>query len=362
MSDSPEQPWSDNPNAPKIPLRLHLSEKGNFTAAPICAVLYGIATIIFFQCMGALLDPARRKQEGIRWPFLAHTVAMFLLLTTFVVTVLCQETASYIDNRGFAGLGSLPPGPIGYWRSTTARAPTVISYLPPVLNGWLADGLLLYRCHIIHAMNSWIIAFPCLVYFASFVMGIMWIFQTSHPDGGFWQLTAPNLGLVYFSISLSLNILLTLMIVTRLILHNRMMIRNLVGARATVSGLRSVVITLLIESCALNAVGSLLYLVPWSIASYVSNYFYPVFSMTQVIAPFLVILRVANRTALTSEVITEGPSTICFKSRTEVTEDDGLGGNPTSSVGGLGDSPGESSVGAQNAIEEASSTRIPSHL
>ena len=92
--------------------------------------------------MGALFNPTRRKQEGIKWPFLAHTVAMFLLLTTFVTTVLCQETASYIDNRGFPGLGSLPPGPIGYWRLTTARAPTVISYLPPVLNGWLADGLL----------------------------------------------------------------------------------------------------------------------------------------------------------------------------------------------------------------------------
>ena len=115
----------------------------------------------------------------------------------------------------------------------------------------------------------------------------MWIFQTSHPDGDFWQLTAPNLGLVYFSISLSLNVLLTVMIVTRLVLHNRTMIRNLVGARGTVSGLRSVVITLLIESCALNAVGSLLYLVPWSVASYVSNYFYPVFSMTQVSVVFV---------------------------------------------------------------------------
>jgi len=42
MSDSREPPWSDNPNAPKIPLWLYLFEKSWFAGNIVGAILYGI--------------------------------------------------------------------------------------------------------------------------------------------------------------------------------------------------------------------------------------------------------------------------------------------------------------------------------
>lgn len=72
-------------------------------------------------------------------------------------------------------------------------------------------------------------------------------------DGSFWQTDPPNFGLVYFSISPSLNILLTLVIIIRLILHNGIMIRNVMWG--LVSGLHKVIITMPLESCALDIVG-----------------------------------------------------------------------------------------------------------
>ena len=62
---------------------------------------------------------------------------------------------------------------------------------------------------------------------------------------------------VFLSISISLNILLTLMIVIRLILHSKN-IHDTMGSPAGVSRLYKTITTVLVESSALYAVTSLL--------------------------------------------------------------------------------------------------------
>ena len=90
----------------------------------------------------------------------------------------------------------------------------------------------------------------------------MYIYERS--TGGV-DVTSSNTA--YFSISLSLNVLLTLMIITRLILHIRN-IRKTIGAPDGSSGLHTAattVVTMLVESYSLYAVSFLLYLVTWAI-------------------------------------------------------------------------------------------------
>ena len=65
----------------------------------------------------------------------------------------------------------------------------------------------------------------------------------------------------YYLISLSLNVLLTLMIVGRLALHSRN-IRNAIGASSGAGGLYTAIITMLVESSAIYAIGCLLFVVP----------------------------------------------------------------------------------------------------
>jgi len=174
-----------------------------------------------------------------------------------------------------------------------------------LLNNWLADGLLLYRCYLIYAMNFWVIAFPSFMLLGSLAMGIVFIYQTSQPNGSIWNSVAIDFGLPYFSISVSLNVLLTLMIVTRLVLHSRN-IRTAMGAPAGASGLYRAVVTMLIESSALYAVNSLLFVGPWGSGSHVADIFLPILAETQVIAPLLIIRRVANQSALTTNTIISG--------------------------------------------------------
>ena len=340
-SDSSEKPWSNNPNAPQIPYSLYLAEKSNFAGNLIGAILYGtpthipvylpspaqpivvgIAVVLFFQCMGALLNSVNYPRRSVKWGLIAHTTTMFLFVTIYTATTLDILSITYIDNRNFPGInGVLPPGPVGYGLFALSSPIGIVPTVMFLLNNWLADGLLvsfapnsdvwmpnnmlllqLHRCSVIYAMKYWVIAFPCLIYFASvgtypstsvtrlpdnianLGMGIVFIHQTSQLGGSSDSL-AISTGVPYFSISISLNVLLTLMIVTRLVLHRRNIQRAL-GAQAGKSGVYTAVVTILIESSALYAITSLLFVVPWGVGSRVAQIFLPALAQTQVCPVF----------------------------------------------------------------------------
>lgn len=116
-------------------------------------------------------------------------------------------------------------------------------------------------------------------------MDIALTYEISQPNGT-WGSVDINLGLSYFSISVSLNVILTLMIVTRLILHSRN-IRNAMGTAARATRLYKTVVTMLIESSAIYAASFLLYIGPWGANSSVSDIFFPLLAETQVRASSL---------------------------------------------------------------------------
>ena len=147
-------------------------------------------------------------------------------------------------------------------------------------------------------------------------MGIFFVYQNARSV----QVLIVSPTLPYFSISLSLNVLLTLMIIIRLVLHARDT-RAVLG-RTGIGGLYKTVITMLAESCGIYALNSLLYIGLLGAGRFIANSFPPILGQTQVrifqnpdpshvflmwqrieqvIAPFLIILRAANKSALTSD-------------------------------------------------------------
>lgn len=309
MSDSDPwgPPWSDNPYAPRVPYWEYLGEKTNFAGFLIGAIFYGIVITLFFQCMGALLNPANHIRGGIKWGLVAHSVAMFAFVTVFTALNLDLQSISYIDNRDYPGDSFMfPPGPLGYQFLVYSKPISLVPTIMFHLNTCLVDGLLLYRCYVTYAMNYWVIAFPCLMYLAAVAIGIAFINEVAQISSIYSDsVTIADFGTPYYAISISLNILLTLMIVARLARHSRN-IRKAMGGSGTTRGLYSTAITMLVESCALYAVTYILFIGPWSIGNPVANIFFPILAETQVIAPLLIILRVANRTALTNDIIVSG--------------------------------------------------------
>ena len=116
------------------------------------------------------------------------------------------------------------------------------------------------------------------------------------------------------------------MIVVRLFLRRREL-RDAMGPLGTPNGVYKTVITILVESCALYAFGSILNIGPWCSNNPVQFAFFPILVQTQVravfyfllshspqpceslsnhneeqvIAPFFIILRVADNSALMNE-------------------------------------------------------------
>ena len=96
-----------------------------------------------------------------------------------------------------------------------------------------------------------------------------------------WASIVMRFAIPYLSISVSLNILLTLMIVIRLVLHGGN-VRAATGSPAGIGGMYKTIATMLIESSALYAVTSLLVIGPSFTGSYAEDVFYPILVEIQV--------------------------------------------------------------------------------
>ena len=106
-------------------------------------------------------------------------------------------------------------------------------------------------------------------------MGIIFVYRA---------LTGPttiaSAGIPYFSLSLSLNVILTLMIVVRLTLHVRG-VRTAIGETGS-GGLCKAIVTIFVESCPINAVTSVLVLGLLGDGNDAMDIFLPILPRTQV--------------------------------------------------------------------------------
>jgi len=109
----------------------------------IVRFILGLLILLFFRCMAALLNPAHRREEGIKWWLIFYTAAMFSFVTVYTAMNLHIQSNSFIDNRrDIEGDGGYYSGPLQYQYGVHL---TTLGLLPSVmfnLNNWLADGLL----------------------------------------------------------------------------------------------------------------------------------------------------------------------------------------------------------------------------
>ena len=112
----------------------------------------GILIILFFRCMGAMLN---RTRGDIRWGLVALTAAMFSFTTISLVSYLNTLSISYSHDPNFPrppgapgpqpgpnGPPGPPPGHLGFQVFICSMPCSIIAYIMLPLNQWLADGLL----------------------------------------------------------------------------------------------------------------------------------------------------------------------------------------------------------------------------
>lgn len=128
----------------------------------------------------------------------------------------------------------------------------------------------------------------------------MLLFQLTQPGASLWTKTAVNFAIPYWSISASLNILVTLLIVGRLFY-----IRQRTRAVLSTSHSRTYtsIAAMLVESAALYSATALLFIITYARNSNVQNIVLPLLGQVQAISPLLIMWRVARGQAISRETL-----------------------------------------------------------
>ncbi|KAJ7890170.1 hypothetical protein B0H14DRAFT_3705941 [Mycena olivaceomarginata] len=235
-----------------------------------------------------LIFPLLLRKDGRRnKELLAFICILFTLGNVGNATNLVLAQKTFIDNRTYPG------GPNAFFLQQSTNWSAVVCNSVYIVNSWFADALLLYRFWMIWSRNYYVTALPALLFSASigqFISAIL-IARLSQPGNTIWTKISITLAIPYFSISISMTIILTMLIAGRL-LFMRSRLRKVMGPNMTIPYVT--LTAMLVESATLYSVNGLILLISYGLNSAVQHLALPLLGQTQSITPLLIILRVAR--------------------------------------------------------------------
>ncbi|KAI0741915.1 hypothetical protein C8Q80DRAFT_1110638 [Daedaleopsis nitida] len=287
-------------------------ERSSLVGALVGAMAYGVHTAIFVQCLYYIVPRNFTLKRGTitNWLLALYTCIMFAMGT---LNFACNSKITelmFVDNREFPG------GPMVWFFAHYNIGTNTAGHSALIIADSLATGLLLWRCYVI--WNSvWVIVFPMLAFMATIALSILTLFQSSRPDASIWSSTTVQISLPYFSVAMSLNVLLTILLVGRLIYMSRQAKLTLGREHAT---MYNSIVAMLIESAVPFAVMGLAYIVAYARGnSEVQNVLLPIFAQVMCISPEVILLRVALNRSVTSRTATSGSTELSIKYRSGFT-------------------------------------------
>ncbi|KAJ6593301.1 hypothetical protein B0H19DRAFT_1055905 [Mycena capillaripes] len=271
---------------------------------------YGIQLVLWTNCALFLW---KRRRHGRQPMFLLFYITAMLLIESLFVAVQARTVQMiYIDNRNYSG------GPWKFFLATQTAAVNVIFYATLFLLTFLSDLVVLWRCWVIWTASGQTrlacvaVTFPIILLVASFVMGTLWTLESSQPTLSLYSKLPQAYGTAYYTISLSANIIMSLLIIGRLISYRRTLLQSL---PAELANHYISLATVIIESAALYSIFAVLFLVTYAIDNPTNQIWLAVASACQQIANLLIIYRLAEGSAWRQDTLsTTAP--IHFKSGT----------------------------------------------
>ncbi|KAJ7640764.1 hypothetical protein DFH06DRAFT_1215164 [Mycena polygramma] len=282
-------------------------EKTFLQAGYLTGLGYGAQFVLYIACVQILwakMDKTSRTRR-VSYFLLVYITVLCILNTMWTGVSAFGLQATYIDNRNYpAATPDGPGGPIAFLGVEFSLPFNIVGQIVFTLENLLADALLFWRCYVIWNAQSgglarYVMAFPALLYLGSLAMGIMFGIETTSPNGLFGSITA-SFGIPYFTISLSLNIILTLLIVGRIWYHQRSM-KALFGNDHSHQRPYQLLLTMFVESAALFSIISILLLVTFALGNPINQIWLGLSPAVQLIANYLIIYRVAAGQQWTSD-------------------------------------------------------------
>ncbi|KAJ8514883.1 hypothetical protein ONZ45_g7629 [Pleurotus djamor] len=265
----------------------------------LACILYGV-----FLCFAIRNIYMLRSRS---YPLLmAFTVFTLCVTTIYMGVALNYSQKSLIDNP-------TDPGLLAIW-------PQVVVDSTFSINTWCTDAFLLYRCYVVWMgpLQIPVMILPVLIYTASVATSVALLVFSSHPGASYSSDLVQAFGASNWSLSLALNIILTLLISGRLLWH-RARIQKVIGHRH--GQVYTTIMAISIESAALYAAFEIIVLAVFLTNNPTENVFFPVAGNIQVcssnypyplminklnepkvIVPQFIIMRIAQGLSFTTQV------------------------------------------------------------
>ncbi|KAI0324262.1 hypothetical protein GY45DRAFT_1375698 [Cubamyces sp. BRFM 1775] len=256
----------------------------SYAAALVAAVTYG-----FYFCIAAytfaLLLRTEARWKGPKRVLIAWVAATFIVQTVYFIGGSKWSAIEFVDSTEDPGIFA------GQLSSRLA----VLKDTCYTVAIWLADGFILYRAAIVYSGYLYFLLLPALLFLGSIAAGIGLLVETAKPGAAFGQAHVLDFGTPFWSLSVSMNVLTTILIAGRL-LRSQGMLEPAVGSkdRRTVTWGHGPEVAIFLESAALYAICSLIYIPMFAKDIPLQFPFSALLGSAASIAPHFIIIRMAT--------------------------------------------------------------------
>jgi len=257
-------------------------ERSNFDGNLITGVGYGVLFTISVQTLTLFLKLPRAK---VPWSLVAYVFAMWTLATVGLAGTAKFNQMVFVDDRDFPG------GPNAFTGAFYSTWVNMLSFAAYIVMNWMASALVLWRFTMFWGNNLWLSLFPGLMFLGSIASSILFLLSVANPTDLALAALTVQFGIAYWSLSLGLNVILSLSIATRILMIRKSIIR-LIGSQHSTQYIS--IVAMLVESAAIYAVFGIMFLICFARNTPLQNILVGMLGQVQGIAPVLIVFRVAQ--------------------------------------------------------------------
>ncbi|KAF8502519.1 hypothetical protein JB92DRAFT_2833559 [Gautieria morchelliformis] len=203
------------PNEPATVIRV---EHAFFVEASFEALFYGQSSTSLRSKESNLISKGRFKAS---WKLITFLTIQQIAVLIGVAGNIDLIARSFVYNR------NIPGGPVAYQQRYSNLPFSFAALAGFTIATWLQDGLLLCRAIIIwNGKYLAVFIFPFLIYLASIAFSLILLIQTGQQAGLIASLRSIPVPLIFFSLSVGMNIILSILIAGRLLYYRHTLTRS----------------------------------------------------------------------------------------------------------------------------------------
>jgi hypothetical protein len=248
------------------------------------SIFYGITVLLFFLTLRNLyMRGGSRKSSGSLWRLMGVLSIQQIALLIAIIGNIQFGVLAFVHHR------DIPGGPVVYQITHSNVPPAYAALSAFSICNWLQDGVLLYRFRVI--FNGWnsLFVLGCMLFMTSLAFNLILLIQLGGHAGLLNVGTNLPVSTIYFSLSVGLNVILTLLIIGRIIHRARLTTDQPRLPKQYVS-----ILAMVIESAALSAVTGLILIVTLHTDVAPSIAVEALYGVMTVLSPVLIAYRVST--------------------------------------------------------------------